>query len=295
MSATSFPTDTQEYFERVMVDFQPSMDVEHPYATNMTWRRNYAALRRWIEQCGLEQGRVLEIGSGLGLLQHVVPNYVGTDLAANASVYMWKPFCASSATRLPFPDNSFDGLWTIWVIEHIEQPEAMLDEIRRVLKPGGSAFITGAYAVAPWISEGLHKRPWSDLTWRQRLTKLTIPLRGSAPYRIATTLPLRLRDLIGYLWNRRPTSLRYGRLRPNYQTYWDYDADACVSLDSYNLALYFLSRGDTPVIPAGPVRSLLQRSQPQAYRIHKRSSSSIVTQTPDRAQVAPEATPAERL
>ena len=278
MSGTSFPSDTQAYFERVMVDLQPHKEVDQPYATNMTWRRNYWALRQWIDQCGLEQGRMLEIGSGHGLLQHVVPNYIGTDLAASAAVYMWKPFCVSSATHLPFPDNSFDGVWSIWVLEHLEYPEAMLDEIRRVLKPGGSAFLCAAYAVAPWISQGLHKRPWSDLLWRQRLQKLTIPLRGSAPYRIATTLPRRVYDSLRYLWRREPTRLRYGRLDPNYETYWDYDADACVSLDSYNVALYFLSRGDTPVIPAGPIRSLLQRSQPQAYRVHKSSQARAESQ-----------------
>lgn len=49
------------------------------------------------------------------------------------------------------------------------------------------------------------------------------------------------------------------------------DADACASLDSFRMALYFLSRGDEPVNGAGPLRSILQRSRPQAYIVYKQN------------------------
>jgi ubiquinone/menaquinone biosynthesis C-methylase UbiE len=41
------------------------------------------------------------------------------------------------ATKMPFPDNSFDGAIILEVIEHIKDTEALLHEIGRVLKPGG--------------------------------------------------------------------------------------------------------------------------------------------------------------
>jgi SAM-dependent methyltransferase len=242
---------------------------ERHYANNPYWQHYYAELCQWITSCGLEQGRVLEIGCGLGFTQHLVTDYVGIDIATYPQKHMDKPFCISNAMHLPFPDNTFDGVWSIWVLEHIEKPENMLQEIRRVVKSGGHIFICAAFAVAPWVSQGLHRRPFRDLSWSQRLIKLTIPVRSSIPYKIASTLPRRFYDLLHYLWQRQPTSLRYQTLQPNYDIYWDYDADAWVSLDSYSLACYFLSRGDKPYYARGMLQHLLLRSQPQAYTIHK--------------------------
>lgn len=269
MSEHTFTDETRQYFQRVMRNWQSTIHTAHPYAQNRSWLRIYAALRRWIEAYGLQQGRVLEIGCGTGLLQDLVPNYVGIDIATSSAPYMHKSFCVGSAIRLPFDDNTFDGVWSIWVLEHIERPEQMLDEMRRVVRPGGTIFLSAAYAVAPWISQGLHKRPFRELTPRQRFTKLTIPIRQSPAYRIAVTLPPRLARLLTYCWRRKPTTLAYRRLQPNFETYWDYDADACVSLDAYSVVLYFLSRGDQPCFGEGMVRSLLQRSQPQAYIVRK--------------------------
>lgn len=271
MTERTFASDTQRYFQRVMRDWQPIMEAEHPYAHNRSWLRIYRALLQWIRMHNLEHGRVLEIGCGTGLLQDLVPNYTGIDIATTSALYMRKPFCVGSAIRLPFDDNTFDGVWSIWVLEHIEEPQQMLDEMRRVVRPGGSIFLSAAYAVDPWIAQGLHKRPFRELTPRQRLTKLTIPLRRSIPYKTAVTLPQRLAELLQYWRNGRPTSLRYRPLQPNFETYWDYDADACVSLDAYSVALYFLSRGDQPCFGEGILRSLLQRSQPQAYIVCKSS------------------------
>ena len=42
----------------------------------------------------------------------------------------------------PFPDNSFDFVFCSSVIEHIDQPEKMYAQIKRILRPGGYAFIS---------------------------------------------------------------------------------------------------------------------------------------------------------
>lgn len=268
MSERATAGDDRAYFQRVMDGWAPRQAEAHPYAANAVWQRNAAALRAWVKANGLERGRVLEVGSGTGLLQDVVADYVGVDIAASSANFMRKPFGVGSATALPFPDSSFDGAFSFWVLEHIERPELMLDELRRVLRPGGTLFLVAAYAVAPWVSQGLHRRPYRELSLRQRLVKLTVPLRASAPYRVATTLARRAGDLAGALRGG-PTRLRYSRLTPNFETYWDYDADACVSLDAYSVAMYFISRGDRPLYPTGPLRGLLLRARPQIYRITK--------------------------
>jgi SAM-dependent methyltransferase len=44
--------------------------------------------------------------------------------------------------KLPFPSNFFDGVFSIFVIEHTKNAERMLNEIHRVLKPNGELVIS---------------------------------------------------------------------------------------------------------------------------------------------------------
>jgi ubiquinone/menaquinone biosynthesis C-methylase UbiE len=256
-----------EYWQQAAQKFD-LVDI-HPYINNISWRKKYTALVRWVDELSLHDKLVLEVGSGLGLLQHVVSSYVGVDVSPASGHRIHKPFCAADATKLPFPDNTFDAVWSVYVLEHIPNPEAMLSEIRRVLKPGGSVFLCAAYSVDSWVSQGLHKRPFAELTVNEKLIKATIPVRSSKLYKIARSLPQRSRDFIMYLMSRNQTQLRYDQLRPNFEIFWDYDADACASIDAYSVVLYFLSRGDRPLYGAGVIRSIFQRSQPQAYIINK--------------------------
>jgi SAM-dependent methyltransferase len=42
---------------------------------------------------------------------------------------------------LPFDDETFDAVLSCGVLEHVEDPDASLDEIRRVLTPGGTFYV----------------------------------------------------------------------------------------------------------------------------------------------------------
>lgn len=48
----------------------------------------------------------------------------------------------ASATDMPFPDNHFDGIVALDVLEHIEDHVSAAKEIARVLKPGGTLVVT---------------------------------------------------------------------------------------------------------------------------------------------------------
>jgi 2-polyprenyl-3-methyl-5-hydroxy-6-metoxy-1,4-benzoquinol methylase len=43
--------------------------------------------------------------------------------------------------RLPYADGSFDAVLSCGVLEHVEDPDASLDELRRVLTPNGSIYV----------------------------------------------------------------------------------------------------------------------------------------------------------
>ena len=58
--------------------------------------------------------------------------------------------CArGDATRLPFPDGSFDRIIAAEVLEHIPGDETAIGELARVLRPGGSMAVT----VPAWLAE----------------------------------------------------------------------------------------------------------------------------------------------
>lgn len=48
--------------------------------------------------------------------------------------------------KIPYPDGYFDAILSTQVFEHIENVRLYADEIKRVLKDGGRAFISSAFA-----------------------------------------------------------------------------------------------------------------------------------------------------
>jgi SAM-dependent methyltransferase len=47
-----------------------------------------------------------------------------------------------AGARIPLPDGSVDGACLFQVLEHVPEPAALLDEVFRILKPGGTAVIS---------------------------------------------------------------------------------------------------------------------------------------------------------
>lgn len=88
---------------------------------------------------GRQSDKILDLGCGNGFLSQLFPNYdlVGVDISdgmlAN-NPYKW---VKGSAESIPFPNNYFDFVVCRSLIHHLENPEMALEEIFRVLKPGG--------------------------------------------------------------------------------------------------------------------------------------------------------------
>lgn len=54
------------------------------------------------------------------------------------------------ATRLPFPDGTFDGVYCSNLLEHTPEVPPVFDEVERVLKPGGWAWVSWTNWYSPW-------------------------------------------------------------------------------------------------------------------------------------------------
>lgn len=107
-----------------------------------------------IDFANLQGKRVLEIGCGMGshaeLLSRSGAQFTGIDLTETAVRRTQKRFglmglhgtiLQMDASKMTFPDNSFDFIWSWGVIHHAEDTEAIVREIYRVLTPGGKAQI----------------------------------------------------------------------------------------------------------------------------------------------------------
>lgn len=92
---------------------------------------------------GAAPGRVLEIGPGK--FPHVPisgSHFVDLSRTALSELAARGGLCARAKTPLPFPDGAFDLLCAFEVFEHVAEDQALLNEIARVLAPGGVLFFS---------------------------------------------------------------------------------------------------------------------------------------------------------
>ena len=116
--------------------------------------------RRIHWMCAQASGsRVIDIGCSQGILSLILAregfDCTGVDLedgsldwarqeAAKEPELVRKRvrFQTADATALPFDDGSFDTAYLGEILEHLTQPARVLQEVRRVVKPGGRVVVT---------------------------------------------------------------------------------------------------------------------------------------------------------
>ena len=116
---------------------------------NGRWRR--AMVDRIVPSA---PGRVLDVASGtagvaLQLASRTPADVIGVDLTigmlaqgrrnvARAGLNGRVQLVAGRAEQLPFPDASFDALTFTYLLRYVDDPQATLRELARVVKPGGA-------------------------------------------------------------------------------------------------------------------------------------------------------------
>lgn len=124
-------------------------------------------------------GKVLEVGVGTGLS---LPEYnkhleiTGIDLApemldkahervAKEGLTNVKGLHVMDAGDLQFPDNSFDTVVAMYVITVVPEPEKVMRELARVVKPGGEVMLVNHFSqengVRGWVERQM--APFADL------------------------------------------------------------------------------------------------------------------------------------
>ena len=266
--ASDLPLTPQQRAEQQRYYDKEIPETGGPAPTEGDWHEVITArVSSFVRQNDLENKKVLEVGSGRGFLQDLVQDYTGLDISASAKRLYHKPFIVGSATAMPLPDDTFDSVWTIFVFEHVDNPEAGFNEIRRVARDGALLFIAPAWDVSPWAASGYPVRPYADLGWSGKIVKASIPFH--AYFWNLSKPPTRLTRYLSWRSSGQPTRIHYRRLAANYSHYWMADADAINSLDRYEVALWFLSRGDECLNCDGRLDGLMAENDALLIRVHK--------------------------
>ena len=119
----------------------------------------YSRLERVIEDSRIPCGAsVLEVGAGTGTSFPAYPTHcqvTGIDLAPDMLARAQRKIAANgwthikvlemNALALNFPENSFDYVMAFHVVTVVPDPVAMINEARRVCKPGGKIVIVNHF------------------------------------------------------------------------------------------------------------------------------------------------------
>jgi SAM-dependent methyltransferase len=127
------------------------------YAAFLEWyRRTEPYMFDIVARHPWQGRRVLEVGCGQGPLVNHLPQFgasmIGVDMS-DASLMRaaegvrelgWNKrvrLLQSDAEKLPFADDAFDAVVSFGVLHHTPDTAGAIDEVRRVLKPGGLAIV----------------------------------------------------------------------------------------------------------------------------------------------------------
>ena len=176
-------------------------------------RRRAAGRFNYLTRHGIDirHGRVLDLGAGLG-------EFSEEAVGRGASLVSIEPgdgfrqivrdrirraghgaTIAGVGERLPFRDDAFDLVMSFQVLEHVQDPDAVVREAYRVLKPGGWLFLTTENYLS--FHEAHYNIAWLPLL-PKRVGSWYLRLRGRPPEFLQTSITYTTRPGIRRLLRR---------------------------------------------------------------------------------------------
>jgi ubiquinone/menaquinone biosynthesis C-methylase UbiE len=149
---------------------------------------------------------------------------------------------AADATNLPFKDNSIDCIFTHTFLEHPIDPDAVLKEIARVIKPGGIVIHNDAWFCRWWQRYGVvGLKKFSNMTFEEKVIDIGAKISEIKVIRIP---PIIIKRLFSNFFRRskKPINLKYIKLKPNYTLHLGCDEDAASSIDPVDVIQFYESR-----------------------------------------------------
>jgi SAM-dependent methyltransferase len=172
-------------------------------------------------------GKALDVGCGVGqvvarLTEGGYETY-GVDVS-EPSIARAKAFCARcqvyDGKRLPFADNYFDSAGALNVLEHVDEPEAFIQEVVRVVAPKGKVVISSP--------NFMRAAGWRD--YHPKMRGLGNKFRNWR----------RIREKRAQM-RRDPSAVKFDRMVPIVKEPFEPDDDAIIATNGVEIA-FFLER-----------------------------------------------------
>jgi len=105
--------------------------------TNKKWFNHYCEY--------IQSGSILHVGNGLGYASELIKeknrNIIPIDISIQNDTINKDDVVLYDGSNIPYPDSMFDIVLCDYVVHHTSNPQKFLNELSRVVKPGGLLLI----------------------------------------------------------------------------------------------------------------------------------------------------------
>ena len=147
-------------------------------------------IHRYLLACEIAAGMdVLDIacgeGYGAAILAGKAKSVIGIDISADSVDYARRrytnanlEFKEGSCLEIPIPNDSFDLVVSFETIEHVDEHDQMMKELKRVLRPNGILLISSPdkynYSIDPAIPTRFTKKNFTTMSSNYLLGSISI-------------------------------------------------------------------------------------------------------------------------
>ena len=260
-----------ESLEKKSIEFYSSEDDQRFGRQDMETEKKFFqdTLNKFVKNNDGEAA--IELGCGKGAFKNIERDYIGLDISFYAlkKYFHQEKVLQADMEYLPFKNESSSLIYSFAALEHIPRPERCLEEIDRVLRPEGIVILAPAWFCRPWAAKGLPIKKYKELSWPDKVRKLSIPIRNHIIYRGLINIPKRIILEVYFRIFRCPIEFKYKRLKPNLKEYIYTDSDASTSMDPHRAIFYFLSRKYQVLSCNGFFERLMYKNKPVVVKKKK--------------------------
>ncbi len=172
----------------------------------------------------LEGRTLLDVGGGPGYFRDAFRSAGATYFSVDADAGELSGLgeiapgtVLGSGMQLPFRDDAVDVCYSSNVLEHVDDPWRMAEEMVRITKPGGVVFISYTLWYGPW--GGHETSPWHFLGGR-RARRRYAKVHGHEPKNKFGESLFKVTVRQGRRWSRRQQSADVIAFEPRYHPGW---------------------------------------------------------------------------
>ena len=187
-------------------------------------------------------------------------NYLPLDISLSSMIGYSELYdrysIACDAQNLPFKDSAVDAVFTHTFLEHPIKPDEVVKEIDRILMKGGVVIHADAWHCRWWKRFGVYGvKSLSEMTLKDKLLNVVIHISEFKLFRFPVIVIKRFFKEL-FISKKRPQSLLFKKLIPNYELKIYSDEDAAGNIDPIDLIRFYESRGYELVNPKSFIKRL---------------------------------------